>query len=250
MHIQVQTIQREKEQEDIFRATLGINRQDGLKNLQALCRLVLNHEYDENYGMMSEHLVLLSALACSKEFRICKILEIGTFDGKTSCLLGAMFPTASILTIDLPPDDKGFLETYQREDGAHHFISKRNEMVNKYPNINFEEKNSACLVNSPADDFDLVWIDGAHGYPVVAFDIINSFRIVKHGGLVLVDDVWIERKINDHIYSSVGAYESLTQLVKANLIKSFSLIYKRIGGEYNTIENKKFVAFFQKNSGR
>ena len=28
-------------------------------------------------------------------------------------------------------------------------------------------------------EFDLIWVDGAHGYPVVTTDIINALRLAK-----------------------------------------------------------------------
>ena len=40
--------------------------------------------------------------------------------------------------------------------------------------------NSLELTNSK-NSYDMIWIDGAHGYPYVTIDIINSLRLLKRG---------------------------------------------------------------------
>ena len=46
-------------------------------------------------------------------------------------------------------------------------------MIAKNKNINFKKMNSVKLI-ACKKKYDLIWIDGAHGYPVVCIDIINS----------------------------------------------------------------------------
>ena len=50
--------------------------------------------------------------------------------------------------------------------------------------------NSVKLIGEK-DKFDLIWVDGAHGNPIVTIDIINSFNILNAEGLIMCDDVWI-----------------------------------------------------------
>ena len=52
----------------------------------------------------------------------------------------------------------------------------------------------------------------AHGYPVIAMDIINSLGCLASDGRMFVDDVWTNRTKNDANYRSIGAYESLLGL--------------------------------------
>ena len=59
--------------------------------------------------------------------------------------------------------------------------------------------------------YDLIWIDGAHGYPFITADIINSLKILNHSGIILCDDIFIEigtreKKVEDHIkiFSELG----------------------------------------------
>ena len=107
--------------------------------------------------------------------------------------------------------------------------------------------NSVALCNYE-EKFDLVWIDGAHGYPVVAMDIINSYRLLNYGGHILIDDIWTSARTSDKFYKSVGGFEALGALKDADLIDDFSIVNKRLGIDYNMPNLKKYVGYFKKNS--
>ena len=79
------------------------------------------------------------------------------------------------------------------------------------------------------EKFDLIWIDGAHGYPVVAMDLINSFRLANKGAFILIDDIWKSVDISDGMYKSVAGFECLDALVSAQLIPKYFLVNKRLG---------------------
>ena len=44
--------------------------------------------------------------------------------------------------------------------------------------IFFKQMNSINLFNHKKK-YDLIWIDGAHGYPMVTTDIINSLKLTN-----------------------------------------------------------------------
>ena len=104
--------------------------------------------------------------------------------------------------------------------------------------MEFREVNSLEL-SKWEERFDLIWIDGAHGYPVVAMDVINSFRLASENGYVLIDDLRITGSDSHRMYKSVGGFESLQALVEAKLIPSFYLFYKRLSGVFNTPGREK-----------
>ena len=78
--------------------------------------------------------------------------------------------------------------------------------------------------------YDLIWIDGAHGYPVVCIDIINSLHILKENGLILCDDVCLKlnQSNSDIMYSSIATYETLNELkfLKCELTKKDDIIVR------------------------
>lgn len=233
-----------KEQNDIFNY-FGLNREEGIKKLTLIKKNLDFNSRDS--GMSSEHEVIFSSLSLSKNKSITDILEIGTFDGFNALLLSNLFPNSNIDTIDLPENDDDFINFYNRKDNISKFIQDRNIILSKNKNINFSPLNSLKLLNYKKK-YDLIWIDGAHGYPVVCIDIINSLHILKENGLILCDDVHLKlnQSNSDIMYSSIATYETLNELKKQDLI-NFRLIYKRLGVEHNCIENKrKFVAIVSK----
>ncbi len=234
----------EKEQNDIFKY-FGLNREEGIKKL-TLIKKDLDFKSRDS-GMSSEHEVIFSSLSLSKNKSITDILEIGTFDGFNALLLSNLFPNSNIDTIDLPENDDDFINFYNRKDNISKFIQDRNIILSKNKNINFFPLNSLKLLNHKKK-YDLIWIDGAHGYPMVCIDIINSLHILKENGLILCDDVFLELNQNnsDTMYSSIATYETLNELKKQNLV-NFRLVYKRLNVEYNCLENnRQFIAIVSK----
>ena len=234
----------EKEQNDIFKY-FGLNREEGIKNL-ILLKKNLNFNLI-NSSMSSEHEVFFSSLSLSKNKSITDILEIGTYDGFNALLLSDLFPNSNIDTIDLPENDDDFINFYSRKDKVDDFVQYRNIILSKNKNINFFPLNSLKLLNHKKK-YDLIWIDGAHGYPMVCIDIINSLHLLKENGLILCDDIFLKlNQINsDKMYHSIASYETLNELKKQNLI-DFRLIYKKLNFKRNFIENKrKFIAIVSK----
>jgi predicted O-methyltransferase YrrM len=234
----------EKEQNDIFKY-FGLNREEGIKKLTLIKKDLDFKSRDSE--MSSEHEVIFSSLSLCKNKSITDILEIGTFDGFNALLLSNLFPNSNIDTIDLPENDDDFINFYNRKDNISKFIQDRNIILSKNKNINYSALNSLKLLNYKKK-YDLIWIDGAHGYPVVCIDIINSLNILKENGLILCDDVHLKlnQSNSEIMYSSIATYETLNELKKEDLI-NFRLIYKRLGAEHNCIENeRKFVAIVSK----
>jgi len=234
----------EKEQNDIFKY-FGLNREEGIKKLTLIKKDLDFNSRDS--GMSSEHEVIFSSLSLSINKSITDILEIGTFDGFNALLLSKLFPNSNIDTIDLPENDDDFINFYNRKDNISKFIQDRNIILSKNKNINFFPLNSLKLLNHKKK-YDLIWIDGAHGYPMVCIDIINSLHILKENGLILCDDVFLELNQNnsDKMYNSIATYETLNELKKQNLV-NFKLVYKRLNAEYNCVENnRKFIAIVSK----
>ena len=223
---------------------IGLVREDGLTRLDDVLQDVMSKSYDENDGMFSEHLVLISSISLSNS-NIKRVLEVGTHDGRTALILSRLFPTAEIITIDLPSDEKSFEETYSRDNSVNEFTNKRNNLISEVDNIDFREVNSIRLCEWE-ESFDLIWIDGAHGYPVVAMDVINSYRLANEGAFILIDDIWKSVELSDAMYKSIGGIESLNILVNAILISKYYLFHKRLGCIFNYPGQKKYVGCFIK----
>ena len=145
----------------------------------------------------SQHFEVFVALGMKVKPK--RILEIGTGEATFAAFLSKAFPEATIESIDLPDDDKRFwsaidgqkvtVSDEMQSDSVR--LSKRNENLKKSPNVNFRELNSLALGRLDEAEFDLIWVDGDHTFPIVACDIANAVRLLKPNGTLVCDDVYL-----------------------------------------------------------
>ena len=115
------------------------------------------------------------------------ILEIGVGIGQSTYLLSLLFPDAMVYTLDVPSGDK------QYKTNAHRaYMDVAGETMKKNldrPNIKFIQSNSFFLpaLGLPGK-FDLIWVDGGHYFPAVAWDVMFAYDHIREGGFVLIDD--------------------------------------------------------------
>lgn len=223
-------------------SNLNLNRSKGIEKLRKIKSQLsfLNRE------MSSEHEVLFSSISLLSNLKIFKILEIGTYDGANAYLLSQIFQNAEIETIDLSKSDEDFKNFYNRKKNLDMFIKNRDALIAKSNKINFTEMNSIKLIQMDKQKFDLIWIDGAHGYPVVCIDLINSINLLNDDGIILVDDIILSKVDNDRMYLSSAGIDTLNEL-KKNSIIDFNLIFKRLDANSNCDKSKiKYIAFVKK----
>ena len=178
--------------------------------------------------------------------KISKILEIGTYDGANAYLLSQIFSDSKIDTIDLGKNDEDFKSFYNRKNNLDLFVKNRNTLIEKNDKINFIEMNSIELTKMDKQKFDLIWVDGAHGYPVACIDLINSIKLLNDDGIILVDDIILSNAENDRMYFSSASFDTLKELKKSSVI-DFHLIFKRLDANSNCDKSKiKYIAFVKK----
>ncbi len=234
----------EKKQNNLFES-IGLDRNLGIEKL-----ILIKKKFNLNVkrSMSSEHEILFSSISINENMKITNILEIGTFDGFNALLLSKLFPGTQIHTIDLPNNDNDLRNTYERKNSIKDFLNERDKIISNSKNINFKQLNSVKLINHNKK-YDLIWIDGAHGYPIVCIDIVNSLNLINDKGIILCDDIFLNLKLSksDKMYNSLASYETLRMLEEQKLIK-LELIYKRLNSKDNCLENeRKYIAIINKN---
>jgi predicted O-methyltransferase YrrM len=231
----------EDEQNSFFNF-LQLNRKKGLERLK---KIFQTYAYLKD-AMNSEHQVFFSSL--SKKKKINSILEIGTYDGKNAFLLSKLFPESLITTVDLPDESKEFNTTYNRNniENRRKFYERRDLILSSILNLKFLKKNSIQLLNH-FEKFDLIWIDGAHGHPVVSVDILNSLRLLNEDGIIACDDILVDKlRKQDSVYHSNAAHE-LIEALKLSGIIDVTYIYKRTLKKFNVnLKLRKYIAIFKK----
>lgn len=231
-----------EEEQNSFFNFMGLDRKKGLERIN---KILEDHPYLNN-SMSSEHQVFFSSLSQKKKIKT--ILEIGTYDGKNSALLSKLFPESLITTIDLPDESKEFNTIYNRSnyEDRKKFYKIRDDLLSGISNLKFLKKNSIQLLNY-FEKFDLIWIDGAHGHPVISVDILNSLRLLNQDGLIVCDDIFVNKLAKqDSVYCSNAAHE-LIEVLKQNNIIDVTYIYKRTSKKYNVnLKLRKYIAIFNK----
>jgi len=234
-----------RRQSDMY-AAMGLNRDDGIR---------LYDRFVAEYGdiinsSLSEHSYIFSAISAASQ-PVNKILEFGTYDGVNCLLLSYLFPNAKITTIDLPDDHAIFANTYNREsaDARQLFIATRTKHIEAAGAVLFRQENSILETFSTIGEYDLIWVDGAHGYPVAAVDIVNAIRLLSPCGILMCDDVYTpaneSQHTSDNMYRSVASYETLKAFEDEGVI-SVDLIDKRIDPVNIRPRVRKFVAYCRK----
>ncbi len=136
--------------------------------------------FESETGQQLEALIF-SAIALIKK-DVDSILEIGTGGGANTVILAALFPSAIIHTYDIPVSDRDYDSLAWRADD-----SGFSERIFK-DNIIFHEKNSFLMLSDNLPDFDLVYVDGGHSYPAVAWDAMYAYNKTRTGGFIVFHD--------------------------------------------------------------
>ena len=223
----------------------GFSYDDSLKKLNQILDELNKPDFASQKGMGSIHWILFCCI--SRVASIKSILEIGTFDGETALVLSRMFPNADIVTIDLPDDDPIFSTSYQRDNAEYRSEFRDRQKRNLSDNrIKFFNKNSFFVPSLTTQKFDLIWVDGGHLYPEIAWDICNVYHLCNLGGWIMCDDVIPNKNGFRNKYASPDSYEVL-EYVKERTGDEITYFLKRESPEWSADPKKrKYVAVMKK----
>lgn len=151
-------------------------------------------DYIEGINMPTGKPYVYFAIASLILSDVKNILELGTGLGESTNVLSKLFPDASIYTIDLPKSDRKHKKwKYFKDRGVERF-----NINIKEPNIIFIESDTffLCSMELPRF-FELIFVDGSHCYPVVAWDTIFAYGHLAKGGFMFMHDYTSKQKTND-----------------------------------------------------
>ncbi len=157
-------------------------------------RLVEAAKADGNVNL-AELGVLAQAAAALPAGRI--IVEIGTFDGRTTLNLAVNAPAQTpVFTLDLPPDEAaafalapGERQYVDKPKPGARFRAAPSPWSAAAAQITQLHGDSATFDWSPyAAKAGLVFVDGSHAYDYVKKDSETAMRLIASGGIVLWHD--------------------------------------------------------------
>ncbi|MGP1255647.1 MAG: class I SAM-dependent methyltransferase [Kiloniellales bacterium] len=226
----------------------GLDAEAAEKRLNEVLLPLSGKTFDCLRSTDSVHWLLFAALsltAWGQDVR--RVLEIGTFRGKTTRILHDLFPSAEIVTCDLPEDDPILTATYGRGDPTVHaeHLAKRAANLDS-PRIRLVEANSFFLPGLAPGPYDLIWVDGGHLYPDIAWDLCNAWHAATSNGVILCDDVFLDPKGGYRFYGGRDTFEALDYLV-ARAPAEVRYFLKRLNPTWSADPvQRKYVAMLQK----
>ena len=115
-----------------------------------------------------------------------KVLEVGTFEGAYTFWLADNYK----LTVDTVDPFDGTVYNVSKEDFNfvyNNFKHNLDMCVNK-DNVTLHNDNSYDVLKRMTDIFDFIYVDGSHIASNVLEDLVLSFKLLKKGGIMLMDD--------------------------------------------------------------
>ena len=226
----------------------GLDREAATAKLSRYLRALGVEDYNASGTMASIHWLLFAALAHKQGFR--RILEIGTFDGLTTALLARLFPGSEIVTVDLPSSDPILASTYTRDtESAARDYERRLAANTAAPGIQTLRINSFFVPSKVDGMFDLIWVDGGHLYPEIAWDLCNAWNRLNPNGILMCDDVITHVNGLRDAYVSPDSYAVLSYITARTGEKCWYFLKRESPQWAADPRKRKFVAFLQKGAG-
>jgi predicted O-methyltransferase YrrM len=123
-----------------------------------------------------------------------RILEIGSFDGRSISEMLTILPDSTALCVD----------TWAHEEIDKVMITLNYNILNAKEDFNrnvakfgsrisvMEGKSQLLLSTLPKESFDIIYVDGSHKCLDVLIDAIWAWELVKPNGIIIFDDyLWL-----------------------------------------------------------
>jgi hypothetical protein len=111
-----------------------------------------------------------------------RILEIGSFEGYSANIFNKLFPNQEIYCVD------PWLPYSEIPNVNFNIVESNFDKNTKNINIKKFKMFSSNFFNNNKENFDIIYIDGSHKADNVFYDAMESFKILKKGGILLFDD--------------------------------------------------------------
>lgn len=132
-----------------------------------------------------------------------KILEIGSFEGYSTCKMIELFADRSPITMTCVDTWSGAILFDERVEPVHETRFDANVSLaarraahpvtlRKIKSDSFAAL-AGLIHNGESESFDWIYIDGSHEAQDVLCDAAGAFRLLKRGGILVFDDyLWID----------------------------------------------------------
>ena len=161
--------------------------------------------YNENEKWFCNNLNYLNNYF-NKIDNIEKILEIGSYEGRSAIFFLKTFPFSKISCIytwrGSDEHSNYNFNVIEQNFDKNIFFYQKNQRLKKIKDTsnNFFKKNS--------ENFDLIYVDGDHASEQVSLDINNSWKILNKGGYLILDDYlwWYYKELDKNPSSPINNF--------------------------------------------
>lgn len=186
------------EKSELFFAEFGISLNEARNKLKEMPLA------KEAWNLKNSFHCLYFAMISLTLIDVKNVLEMGTGIGGTTAILSELFPASTIYTLDLPEKDNICIKK-KGINGISQF--KQNT---KRENITFIAKNSFFLPSlGLPEEFEIIWVDGGHRFPVVAWDIMFAYNHLREDGFMLMHDYYVTPARTSQVKDTLDCVVSL-----------------------------------------
>jgi predicted O-methyltransferase YrrM len=145
--------------------------------------------FDNNIPVWVDHLAALKARVARPD-----ILEIGSYEGRSTLFLLAYFPAGRVTVVDLWGDATEHHAVAQLAPAEGRFDSNIREFGDRVTKLRGRSaQRLAMLLSNGTSQFDLIYIDGSHYSDDVMLDAVLSWSLLRKGGVMIFDDyMWLD----------------------------------------------------------
>ena len=149
----------------------------------------MNYEYTKNWFYNSS--LYFNALTLLPKDKIYNILEIGSYEGLSSCFFsdnfldfeGSSLDCVDPFLNDENNDHKSLLDNYEELRFDSNIGNSKN-----YDKVKIHKITSDDFFKENNNIFNFIYIDGCHLNTCVEKDLINSFNVLEKNGIIWMDD--------------------------------------------------------------
>jgi hypothetical protein len=149
-----------------------------------------------------------------------EILEIGSFEGYSSLYFFENFPNSTVTCVDMwqNNEEQKKFDLTKVEINFDKNTQKYKSNLKKYKQSSDQFfKNTKDIINY----YDIIYVDGDHYYETVFRDVMNSFKALKVGGIMILDDFIgynFYKKYNENPIGAIVVFINI-YYTKINILK-------------------------------
>jgi predicted O-methyltransferase YrrM len=166
--------------------------------------------FDNNIAVWSTKLASLKAQHPKPA-----ILEIGSFEGKSTLFLLTHLPDSHLTVVDMWAGDEAQRSSSQSSRVEQRFDTNVAEFKDRITKIRGNSAEClAKLLSGGPSQFDLIYVDGSHYADDVMIDATLSWQLLRQGGLMIFDDYLFTGPRRDIRKSTCRAINLFLRMIK------------------------------------